>query len=738
MTSDPQKASDSAPQPAQDLVRGMQRVGDHLLAGMEEDSRVQSGVPDEHLSDDLDFIQMTGLARPSSLADNGAEVSFASRLDPSGSLSFYEQGVADVDTALTPRHRMDAEDVAASMAERISEARGPHENYSIDDLKQIISELSQPSAALERPVSDVERPVEAGVRGPAQASEPDGFGGDAAGDSPGGRAEPPETPQTILVSKTDSLSELLERELAAQPIGSTPDPEPQSDTEHAPETQELSPLLEPVRESPETPSLEPVSSINDFEPLGDLSAVFDDIIPGPTGGLAERSEDAEVTAGVSQAPPPSDPEEAKPFSHDLVEVERLLKALQEQPRDVPASSVPAPAMSGPQAAPRAEYGAGGSAAPEPAELFGQEKDESVYRRPQDRRRKRATRVRGRLRRRLLRLAVLGGFLLVVAAAGYFVFRWSQRGLATPESTLSNAAGLAAKGSYGDAASAYGDFVARNPNHAKRPDAQFSAAFYLQIAPSDASASDASVTGAARLEQSLKQFQQFIEDNPLHAKAPRAKTLAGLLQYRLKRYKEAVDQLHSPSLRAEDPNASLVILRTLASSYARLGDFESARSAYLQAASLPDNYSPDRDYQELSDLCKSMADQASTPEEKRRYLDLYAEQLSHAILAPGIDPVSKKRLQSLLATRQPDAEAAPDGTAAPAAKPAPAQPAPVAAPPAATGAAEPAQSPASALDRPAPAAPSTLNAEPDPRLEAQQLSPSAPPTAPPQTDVKESR
>jgi tetratricopeptide (TPR) repeat protein len=308
-------------------------------------------------------------------------------------------------------------------------------------------------------------------------------------------------------------------------------------------------------------------------------------------------------------------------------------------------------------------------------------------------------------------------------------------LTTPGAYLTEAAVDVAQGRFKEAADDYAEFVARNPDHPQRADAQFNAAFYLQVTSPDGGESDSSVTGAARLEQSLKQLQKFIEDNPLHAKVARAKTLVGLLQFRLKHYKEAIDQLHSPGLRLEDPYVSLVILRTLASSYARIGDFESARSAYLQAASLPDNYSPDLDYQELSDLCKSMADQASTPEESRRYLELSAEQLSHAILTPGIDPVTKKRLQSLLAARQASGGAAPEAGVPPAAAKSVAPPAPAASPVTPPTEAPPAAAP---TPPPAPAAPTTLNAEPDPRLEGEQLNAGAIKPPPASADSKDGK
>ncbi|MCL4219339.1 MAG: hypothetical protein KJ052_20345, partial [Candidatus Hydrogenedentes bacterium] len=95
----PDKNSDSASKTGKKdapvVSSDVSRIEDDLRNELEQDNRLQSGVPPERRRSDLDFIKMTGLTRPND--ETPVEESSGPVDRP---LSFYEEGVADVDAAL--------------------------------------------------------------------------------------------------------------------------------------------------------------------------------------------------------------------------------------------------------------------------------------------------------------------------------------------------------------------------------------------------------------------------------------------------------------------------------------------------------------------------------------------------------------------------------------------------------------------------------------------------------------
>jgi tetratricopeptide (TPR) repeat protein len=245
----------------------------------------------------------------------------------------------------------------------------------------------------------------------------------------------------------------------------------------------------------------------------------------------------------------------------------------------------------------------------------------------------------RPRRRRWRLGFLAVFLAVLAAGGVVAYRTLARPvIASPEQAISEAQRLAAGGKYEDAARAFQRFAEQHPGHPFRPEAQYEAAFALHLAPG------ASRDAARTLrEESLAQFKQFVADNPGHAKRPRAECMMGILCFDLGDYPNAISLLREPARQMDDPDAALPVLRTLARACRMNGNVAEAEAAYLQAAALLGNYSPDTDYGELGEMFSTQAEKASGPEERRRYQRQALEYWEQAVRIPQMDPGARDAL-----------------------------------------------------------------------------------------------
>jgi tetratricopeptide (TPR) repeat protein len=229
--------------------------------------------------------------------------------------------------------------------------------------------------------------------------------------------------------------------------------------------------------------------------------------------------------------------------------------------------------------------------------------------------------------------------MVVVAAAVGVYLWTEPLLATPEDLLQQARSLETAERHAEASDAYLRFAASYPDHPERPEAQFRAACCLRLAPTNSF--DAAQRVRARV---LALFQEFVNDNPAHEKVARAKTLMGLLQFDLGDFQAAIALLQDPSLSLNDPTAALPALRTLARARWKLGDYDKATSAYLQAAALSTNYAADQDYEELGDLFRWRADHTRNAEEGRRFQQSAVEYWDRALRMPPLDPTSKSKIQ----------------------------------------------------------------------------------------------
>ena len=236
------------------------------------------------------------------------------------------------------------------------------------------------------------------------------------------------------------------------------------------------------------------------------------------------------------------------------------------------------------------------------------------------------RRRRRVRRWLVRLVIL----TVLGGAGYGIALFFLNQTETPEMAYQAAEKLLDEGKYAHASNAFQAFTRRFPMDIKRSDAMFQAGYAMQLAPPfpNQNAQEAYV-------EALRLLERFIVENPSHAKTARAETLMGVLYFKLGRNSEAIGILGDPDRRLRDPGAYLTSLRTLGRSYAAVSRIESAHAAFMRAASLEENISPDQDYVELGSLYQQLSERSATDEEKQGYERLAIEQWEYALRVPGL-------------------------------------------------------------------------------------------------------
>jgi TolA-binding protein len=412
----------------------------------------------------------------------------------------------------------------------------------------------------------------------------------------------------------------------------------------------------------------------------------------------------------------------------LSEAEDLLRALDEQPRDYGAQpAAPSPAMP-----PEDDWTAG--AAEEPpavspvavpgalplASRHDSYTDEYDY--PDITRTQHHSRrvYRNRGRKLIRRLAILA-ILPILAAIAYLVYEeYFAHRVRTPEQLLSASTTMMDKGAYADAAKQLLLFSTHYPDDARTPEALFDAAVAVHMSP--AASRDAQT---ARNRRALEIFQQFLSRNPNHMKARRAQHLAGLIQFELGEYEEAIATLRpltAAAGRGLDPLVTVPALRTLARAYVQLGEAETAIDLYQAVASMPRNYTPEIDHFELGRLLVEMADKAGSPEEKRALKERASRYWLEAISTSGIDPAERERvramrdllLEELLATGTPGSTVGLEGPHVPLTQPT------IATPPATSGG-EAVDAVDNGVETVVMAPPAEgMNAEPDPEAEARQM------------------
>ena len=742
-----------------ELLHRLDQLDGSLRDRIDQDHRFQSGVPEHQRPTDLEFILMSGLTRP-------APENVLSPADFSRPISFFEEGVVDVDDSMMPA-TIDSEPVAdevlgaapiappvgflgdsniiempgmtppaeisetevseAEVSETVSEAEVSETVvFETEVFETVVSEAEvSETEVFEAEVSDTEvfetevseTEVSEAEVSEAEVSETEVSETEVsetevsetevseAEDSKVSETEVSETQVSETevseaeVSETEvseaevskvSETEVSEAEAEPEPVADNSDQEPEllqpsaipgfeeayeeppataEDLLQQPPPDEAGPqalqIPPTILEKPEEPAiLEPAdqaatspetSFADEIAPSDDeVSLLIDQYLksarqeaiesvapPAPTPPavpdlepvpplvsqepLQEPLPEAEIEPEPALAAAPTFEAEAVPRPPDLAEAELLLRTLENQPRDVPPSPVtepPAPVS----AEPTVE---------QPGDVEDLPVREPVTRHSA----RRSRRSRGRARRRRIRLALTAVAIVVVAATIAGAVVWLRPVFSTPEARLAYAERLAAGGSFSQASAAFDAFASAYPQHPSRSSAEFMAAHVAAMAPARDFDEEQAVA-----QRALALFEKFLQHNPTHAKAPRAWTMVAQLHYKLGQYQEAVNILRDPVLRLRDPESAMPGLRTLARSYVRLGEHESAVSAYQQAAAFAGNYAPDADYDELGDLFKLRADHADDPGEVQKLRQTAIENWNHAVRIPGIDPASKAKIQ----------------------------------------------------------------------------------------------
>lgn len=256
-------------------------------------------------------------------------------------------------------------------------------------------------------------------------------------------------------------------------------------------------------------------------------------------------------------------------------------------------------------------------------------------------------ARPRQARWRLRYVMVGALVAVVAGAlaagGYHAFLAVRERLNSPEVLLAEARDLVAREDDAGAMQRYERVAEAIPRGApERGEALFGAA-------SSAFAWGMQGDGGnTALAVALRRVEEFQQGFPNHPKTARAEALEGILYLELGQPRRALEILGRPELRLRDPGAALPILRTLARAHAKLGEYDMARRACLQAAGLEDNYMPDEDYGAVGLLCEKLAEYTENPEAKRGHLEMALEYWKHAAQVPGIDPVRADELKRRIA------------------------------------------------------------------------------------------
>jgi len=377
-------------------------------------------------------------------------------------------------------------------------------------------------------------------------------------------------------------------------------------------------LIEELADAPEHELAEPTEAA-DLDSVDILSVEADDYFDVEAGPADSDAETVNVAAERrTTAPVP-----------DLAEAEELVQALEAQPRgyaddDDDDDDEP-------------DWGQEVPAAPtSPAP----ERDEAIYREPRRQTGRRRSTGTNKAARRMIRWAVRLSGVALLGACIYFGAQYVASRMTPPEQAIADVSGMIDAGRHAEASEAYQKFLATNPEHPQGAEMQFDEGANLYSAPAaDADEKRDNNTRALAL------LKAFVDENPAHVRAPRAKTMAGLLHYRLGEYEKAIDCLRDPLLQLKDADSELPALRTLARAYTHLGDFDAATSAHLQAAALSMNFSPDIDYDRLGDLFKDRAERAQDPVERDQYRQAAVDNWTLAIRIPLIDPVNKAKIKT---------------------------------------------------------------------------------------------
>jgi hypothetical protein len=279
------------------VLARLKRIDDQLVEELPEDDRIESGVPRDQRQPDVDFIQMTGLTRP--LADSPipgySDTPEAEDLKP---LSFYEKGIADVDSDMVPGLFED---------ESRADEEIPTESWKsspISHLQDIIEELTRRSDEPREQPDQVETPGVVEEDALAFEHEPE------------------------VTSELELLQEILE------PVPHSPEPPSEDAVLVGDEADDLSPATIPDEETTDV-----FTEVEDRGPTMTPEPVLEEMESGPIPSVCPESLEEDVTepspeaAATHEAPATvAEATGSAPPPH-MIEAASLLQELQDQPRE---------------------------------------------------------------------------------------------------------------------------------------------------------------------------------------------------------------------------------------------------------------------------------------------------------------------------------------------------------------------------------------------------------------------
>jgi len=656
------------------MLARLSELDGQFMAGL-NDERLSSGVPESQRGDVLDFIGMSGLTRASAEPEQGdlGEGGGVGPVDTAEPLSFFEPGVADVDARMAPpsldnvsaphadvigRGRDGGESPAGNEEpswRRASEPAGGREDdgqppadsgptvmdpTSLLNLDDILEGFAQePGAAIEMiPSASTARTHwdAADAAGPVFEQDAGFAAAETDGDSvaPSGAASSPEA-----WDAAELLKEFTEPEPAPMEMGEEPVMDTAGESRRAGDSKDWPAVDEILVGAEPEPAMMETAPPDDTGPAfspgsnPELSAAEDeyvrmmmgDVPPaaqeplvnrranGGSGDWNERGAGKSAGDGLSGAP------------KSLAEAEELLQALETQPRDERDGAA-------------ARSGDGERRAARMDDDLRNEAEAVIYHREVPHRARRSHGSQRRIRRRLIRWVVRACLVLLLGGGAFAAYLYFAPSLMSADMLYQHAYGHFARHDWADAATTFEQYVREHTGEPACADALFQAAFCRML-----------ITGpdydaeSGNWKKALELFTRFVKENPGHVKAARAKTLMGQLNFRLRRFEETIDCLNDPDLRLKDPEAALPALRLLARAQVQLGDFDAAVSAYLQAAAMSGNYSPDVDYDELGDLYRLRAERTEDMTARAEFERLAVEHWTNATRVPGIDPGNKAKI-----------------------------------------------------------------------------------------------
>ncbi len=436
-----------------------------------------------------------------------------------------------------------------------------------------------------------------------------------------------------------------EPENVPTPVAQTeePQPEPVEETPPAADLLEEAAVLQVIEQLNAELKTQSVPQIDLPDTLAEeaTAAPVSENVPEPE--MAPQEPEA-VAPEIAEppVPEPAPLPERRPAAPELAEAEQLLQALEEQIPDKRPAAQPAPAFAPLPSSPLLDD-IELDELPDKVETTAPSRqrlsiDYAAEPTPKPLRRH-SRKSRDHTRRRLIRWATRVAAALILVVILVCLYTVAAKRLATPEDRMRGAQTLLAANQPLKASYAFESFADSYPNHKLKAEAQFLAANTMQQIKAQSGEEEQEY-----LTRALTLYDQFIKDNPGSVKVARARTLMGHINFKLHNYKEAINILRDPMLSLQDPDAALPALRTLARAYTQMGEYSAAESAYLQAASLTGNFSPDVDYVELGDLFQLRANRADTDEERIRFSKAAIEQWTYATRVPTIDPANKEKVQ----------------------------------------------------------------------------------------------